>query len=103
MTDQTYLTPEEVTERYRGTISVGTLRNWRSMRIGPAFVKVGKSVLWRGKRRPASATYTFLCKDSVATFRSSSRTCRMRSIKPHSSASSAVMKRSRSMARSNSS
>lgn len=46
MTDQTYLTPEEVTERYRGTISVGTLRNWRSMRIGPAFVKVGKSVLY---------------------------------------------------------
>lgn len=46
MTDHKYLTPEEVTERYRGTISVGTLRNWRSMRIGPAFVKVGKSVLY---------------------------------------------------------
>lgn len=46
MTDQKYFTPEEVTERYRGTISAGTLRNWRSMRIGPAFVKVGKSVLY---------------------------------------------------------
>jgi hypothetical protein len=46
MTDQKYFTPEEVTERYRGAISVGTLRNWRSMRIGPAFVKVGKSVLY---------------------------------------------------------
>lgn len=46
MTDQKYLTPEEVTERYRGTISIGTLRNWRSMRIGPAYVKVGKSVLY---------------------------------------------------------
>ena len=46
MIDQKYLTPEEVAERYRGTISIGTLRNWRSMRIGPAFVKVGKSVLY---------------------------------------------------------
>ncbi|MGM5030010.1 DNA-binding protein [Tardiphaga sp. 862_B3_N4_1] len=46
MIDQTYLTPEEVAERYRGTVSIGTLRNWRSMRIGPAYVKVGKSVLY---------------------------------------------------------
>lgn len=46
MSDQKYFTPEEVTERYRGTISLGTLRNWRSMRIGPAFVKVGKAVLY---------------------------------------------------------
>ncbi|RUX26050.1 DNA-binding protein [Mesorhizobium sp. M2A.F.Ca.ET.042.01.1.1] len=49
MSDQKYFTPEEVTERYRGTISLGTLRNWRSMRIGPAFVKVGKSVLYPAK------------------------------------------------------
>jgi hypothetical protein len=46
MDGRKFLTPEEVTERYRGTISVGTLRNWRSMRIGPAFVKLGKSVLY---------------------------------------------------------
>ncbi|MEC5291756.1 helix-turn-helix domain-containing protein [Aurantimonas sp. C2-6-R+9] len=46
MTDQKYLTPEEVAERYRGAITIGTLRNWRSMRIGPAYVKVGKSVLY---------------------------------------------------------
>lgn len=46
MSDQKYFTPEEVTKRYRGTISLGTLRNWRSMRIGPAFVRVGKSVLY---------------------------------------------------------
>jgi hypothetical protein len=46
MSDQKYFTPEEVTQRYRGTISLGTLRNWRSIRIGPAFVKVGKSVLY---------------------------------------------------------
>lgn len=41
-----YLTPDEVSRRYRGAISTGTLRNWRSMRIGPSFVKVGKGVLY---------------------------------------------------------
>ncbi|MER9924434.1 helix-turn-helix domain-containing protein [Mesorhizobium sp. M0048] len=41
------LTPDEVAERYRGSISVGTLRNWRAMRIGPSFVKIGKAVLYR--------------------------------------------------------
>ncbi|PPD10044.1 MAG: DNA-binding protein [Methylocystis sp.] len=46
MADNKFLTPEEVSERYRGGISVGTLRNWRAMRIGPAFVKIGKAVLY---------------------------------------------------------
>jgi len=41
-----FLTPAEVAERYRGEISVGTLRNWRSMRVGPTFVKIGKAVLY---------------------------------------------------------
>jgi hypothetical protein len=41
-----FLTPEEVAERYRGEVSVGTLRNWRSMRVGPSFVKIGKAVLY---------------------------------------------------------
>jgi hypothetical protein len=41
-----YLTAEEVSERYRGGISVGTLRNWRAMRIGPDFIKIGKAVLY---------------------------------------------------------
>jgi len=46
MTDSKFLTPEEVAERYRGGLSVGTLRNWRAIRIGPSFVKVGKPVLY---------------------------------------------------------
>jgi hypothetical protein len=46
MADEKFLTAEEVSERYRGEISVGTLRNWRAMRIGPAFVKIGKAVLY---------------------------------------------------------
>jgi hypothetical protein len=46
MHEQTFLTADEVSKRYRGEISVGTLRNWRSMRVGPAFVKIGKAVLY---------------------------------------------------------
>lgn len=41
-----FLTAEEVSERYRGEISVGTLRNWRAMRLGPAYLKIGKAVLY---------------------------------------------------------
>lgn len=46
MTEPKLLTPEEVFARYRGTISIGTLKNWRSLRIGPHFIKAGKSVLY---------------------------------------------------------
>ena len=46
MDDRKYLTAEEVSERYRGSVSVGTLRNWRAMRIGPPFIKIGKAVLY---------------------------------------------------------
>ena len=46
MVDSKFLTPEEVCERYRGGVSAGTLRNWRAMRIGPTFVKIGKAVLY---------------------------------------------------------
>jgi Helix-turn-helix domain len=44
MADTKFLTAEEVSARYRG--EVGTLRNWRAMRIGPAYVKIGKAVLY---------------------------------------------------------
>ena len=46
MPDNKFLTAQEVSERYRGEITVGTLRNWRAMRIGPAFGKIGKAVLY---------------------------------------------------------
>jgi hypothetical protein len=45
MTQIRFLTAEEVAERYRGEITVGTLRNWRAMRVGPGFIKIGKAVL----------------------------------------------------------
>ncbi|HCK84703.1 MAG TPA: DNA-binding protein [Hyphomonadaceae bacterium] len=47
MTEDDFFTEEEVIARYRGTISLGTLRNWRSQRIGPTYQKVGKTVLYR--------------------------------------------------------
>ena len=46
MSDPMFLTLNEVVERYRGQISEGTLRNWRSMRIGPSFMKIGKVILY---------------------------------------------------------
>jgi hypothetical protein len=46
MSDTKFLTAEEVSARYRGEVTVGTLRNWRAMRIGPAYVKIGKAVLY---------------------------------------------------------
>ncbi|UJW73527.1 helix-turn-helix domain-containing protein [Rhizobium sp. SL42] len=46
MEDNKFFTADEVADRYRGSISVGTLRNWRAMRIGPSFVKIGKAVLY---------------------------------------------------------
>ena len=46
MSDPNYLTPEEVIARYRGQLTEGTLRNWRCMRIGPSFLKIGKAILY---------------------------------------------------------
>lgn len=40
------LAPEKAHERYRGTISLGTLRNWRMMKIGPSFLTLGRAVLY---------------------------------------------------------
>jgi len=46
MAESKYLTTEEVAERYRGGVSAGTLKNWRAMKIGPSFLKIGKAVLY---------------------------------------------------------
>jgi len=46
MAEDKFLTAEEVSQRYRGEVSVGTLRNWCAQRIGPPFIKIGKSVLY---------------------------------------------------------
>ncbi|MFH0299156.1 DNA-binding protein [Bradyrhizobium sp. 31Argb] len=46
MSTPLYLTLEEVILRYRNQVSEGTLRNWRSYRIGPSFIKIGKAILY---------------------------------------------------------
>jgi Helix-turn-helix domain len=46
MSNPIFLTLDEVVERYRSQVSEGTLRNWRSMRIGPSFMKIGKAILY---------------------------------------------------------
>lgn len=46
MSTRAYLTLEDVVARYRGQVSEGTLRNRRTMRIGPSFIKIGKAVLY---------------------------------------------------------
>lgn len=46
MSDNKFLTADEVSARYRGSVSAGTLRNWRAMKVGPSFVKIGKAVLY---------------------------------------------------------
>ena len=45
MSEPMFLTLNEVVERYRGRD--GTLRNWRSMRIRPSFLILGKTVRYR--------------------------------------------------------
>lgn len=42
----TYLTPTEVSERFKGHITVKTLANWRSLKAGPPFLKVGDRILY---------------------------------------------------------
>lgn len=41
-----FLTMDEVVERYRDEICLGTLRNWRALKVGPSFLKLGKSILY---------------------------------------------------------
>ena len=41
-----YLTPLELSRRWKNMISPGTLANWRANRKGPAYVKMGGRVLY---------------------------------------------------------
>lgn len=46
--DPIYITPEELSERLAGVVSVGTLANWRGRtpNSGPAFLRIGSRVLY---------------------------------------------------------
>lgn len=41
---RTFLTPDELVERWSGAVTRRTLANWRSQGEGPAFVKLGNRV-----------------------------------------------------------
>ena len=45
-TAKQYLTPQEVSDRYNGNISVRTLANWRTSGSGPKFVKLGGNIVY---------------------------------------------------------
>mgnify|MGYP002403594660 CR=1 FL=1 len=44
--NQPFLTEDDVVQRYRGSVSVGTLRNWRSKGLGPPYMRIGKAILY---------------------------------------------------------
>ena len=41
-----YLTPTELVARYKNTITIRTLANWRSTGEGPRYTKIGGRVLY---------------------------------------------------------
>lgn len=44
--DTEYLTPQDLVERFKGTVSVRTLANWRSAGTSPPFTKIGGRILY---------------------------------------------------------
>lgn len=42
-----YLTPKELASRWKNTITLKTLANWRSQGDGPAYTKIGGRVMYR--------------------------------------------------------
>lgn len=41
------LTPMELVKRWKGSVSVTTLKQWRYLGKGPKYVKIGQSVRYR--------------------------------------------------------
>jgi hypothetical protein len=46
MAETKYLTPQEVSERLAGRITVKTLANWRYQGKGPNYVRFGNRILY---------------------------------------------------------
>lgn len=44
MSNADYLTAAQLVDRWNNAVTIGTLSNWRSKGIGPAFTKFGRSV-----------------------------------------------------------
>lgn len=44
-----FLTADDLVKRYGKTVTRKTLANWRSQRIGPPYVRVGRAILYPKK------------------------------------------------------
>ncbi len=64
MHEKKFLTPDELSARWEGRITVRTLANWRSQGMGPPFSKLGGAVLypvdklleWEGRNTVSSTS-----------------------------------------------
>lgn len=45
--EDSLLTPDEVVEYFKNTVTASTLQNWRSKGIGPNYIKIGNKALYR--------------------------------------------------------
>lgn len=50
MSEKKFLTPQELSQRYGGRITVRTLANWRTQGAGPPFSKIGGAILYPAER-----------------------------------------------------
>ena len=41
-----YLTPQQLSDRWNGTVKVKTLGNWRYLKRGPPYRRIGSSILY---------------------------------------------------------
>lgn len=46
MTQQAFLTPQDLAQRWAGVVTTGTLANWRCRGTGPHFTKLGGRVVY---------------------------------------------------------
>lgn len=46
MNQQAFLTAAQLSARWNGVVTTGTLANWRSKKVGPAFTKLRGKVLY---------------------------------------------------------
>lgn len=42
-----FLNPEELVKRFNNAVSVQTLANWRNLKKGPAYLKIGGRVMYK--------------------------------------------------------
>jgi hypothetical protein len=62
MSNIQHLTEKQVETKYGGVFRVKTLQNWRALRIGPRFVRVGRRVFY-----PSDEIERYLARNLVQT------------------------------------